>query len=278
MKKIICTILSIFLVFSFAGCGAEKVEDNTPLPQSSVTFFKTKNDADCSLIHHNDANILIDTGEKSDAKKILKQLEEQGIRRIDYVILSHFDKDHCGGLIKMIGEIEIGEILHPEYIKDSDETKKLFKTIDKEQIKHRSITKDHEIKAGDIDLSFFVAKKKEYAVKPSNNSSMVVMAKIDGKKFLYTGDCQEDRVQELLESNTNFDANVLKLMYHGREVANEERFIAKVNPEHTIITGDKDSKKTKKNIETLAHTLGNYRYTSDGNIVFEISNDNLIVK
>lgn len=277
MKKIISILLCIVLVLCLAGCGAKSPEVQESSASKSITFFKTKDDADCSLIHCGDKNVLIDTGEKGDAKKILKELEDKGINKIDLVILSHFDKDHCGGLIKMIGEIEIAEILHPSYIKDSDETKKLFKEIEKNNIDTRAITEDDKIKIGEIMLSMDVAKKDSYDIKPSNNSSMVIMAQIDNKKILYTGDCQEDRVQELLDSNKSYEADILKLMYHGREITNEERFIAKVSPEHTVITGDRDDKKVRKNIEALAHTLGDYRYTSDGNIVFEIA-DNIIVK
>lgn len=281
MKKIISILLCISLALCLFGCGAGK--ENTDIAEESIadkfiTFFKTKNDADASLIHCGDKNVLIDSGEKGDAKKILKQLEGNGIEKLDLVILSHFDKDHCGGLIKLIGEIEIAEIIYPEYIKDSDEVEKLFKKISEEQIEHKAITENDSIKLGDIVLSMDVAKQKEYEIKPSNNSSMVIMAQIDNAKILYTGDAQEERVQELIDSSTDYDADILKLMYHGREITNEERFVARVNPSHTVITGDKDDKKVRKNIEALAGVLGDYRYTSDGNIVYEIVNDNVVVK
>lgn len=281
MKRFICILLTLSLALCLFGCGAgEKEKDNTGLEiaDNAVIFFETKNDADCSLIHCSDKNVLIDSGEKNDAKKILKQLEELGINRIDMVIISHFDKDHIGGLIKMIDDIEIGKILHPKYIKDSEEAEKLFDKIDELQIEHSAISKDKTLDVGGINLALYPPKNDVYKEKQSNNSSMVVMAKIDGKKFLYTGDSQEERVQELLDSKVDFSADVLKLMYHGREVANEERYVSNISPSHTVITGDKDDKKVRKNIESLAHALGNYRYTSDGNIVFEIANDNLIVQ
>lgn len=287
MKKIIYILLCVAMCLCLFGCSTNS--DSSPATTEAVTekaettnnasivFFKTDNDADCALISYKNTNILIDTGEKGDGKDVAKYLEKNGITAIDCVIFSHFDKDHCGGALKLIEKVEIKEIIHPEYIKKSDETKKLFELVSQYQIADTSIAEDEEIEFDGIKIKLYPPQMNSYIEKESNNSSMVAMVEILGKKSLFTGDCEKARVEELIDYDIDFKADIFKLMYHGREVANESEFISKVTPSYTIITGDSDSKKVRENIDALSSSLGEYYYTCDGTVAFEITENSIQV-
>ncbi|UKI13072.1 MAG: MBL fold metallo-hydrolase [Oscillospiraceae bacterium] len=58
--------------------------------------FLSVGKADCILLRMDDRVILIDTGEKADAALIRRTLDGYGIRRIDCLILTHYDNDHIG--------------------------------------------------------------------------------------------------------------------------------------------------------------------------------------
>lgn len=280
MKKIISAILCLAMCFSLFGCKANKdvkAETVNTLADNTVVFFETDNDADCALLKHNNKYILIDSGEKKDAKKIAKFLLNNGIDTLDYIIFSHFDKDHCGGAIKMLKDIKVNKVLHPQYIKDSDETEKLFKVLYENGIESQAIDQKQVIDIDDLSLLFLPAEKQTYLDKESNNSSLVVKVTLLGKTILFTGDSQEERVAELISCNEDFNADILKLMYHGRAIANESELLALINPSYTIITGEKKNKKVKTNIENIKNNLGTYYFTSDGTIVFTITENDITV-
>lgn len=278
-KRIIAVILSALMCFSLVSCSnqeIEKVENEVEArPQNSIVFFETDNDADSALISANGVNIMIDTGEKKDRKLILKKLEEMGVNKLDYLIFSHFDKDHIGGALKLLEEIEVGLVLHPNYVKDSEEAEKLFALIREKGIEEQAISLKDSIEVKGVKLSFIPAEKETYFEKESNNSSLIVKAEIDGIKALFMGDCQDERVEELLDSDNDFSADILKLMYHGREIENEKELVDRINPKYTVVTA-KDSKKTHKNIDSL--NLENVFFNQNGTIVFEIENSNINVK
>lgn len=286
MKKLLSLILCFAVLSALFGCSAPKSEADFEATEkaisnnssdASIVFFETENDADCALIRYKGIHILIDTGEKDDGKKLAKYLNNKGITAVDYVIFSHFDKDHCGGALKLFDKIRVKEILHPEFIKDSDETEKLFNLVDEYQITDTVVSEKQTISLDGLSLTFFPANYQNYPEKESNNSSMVVMAEMMGAKVLFTGDCQEARVNELLNSNDDFSANILKLMYHGREINNEDALLDRIHPRYTVITGDRDKKKTKENIDRIADKLGEYYYACDGNITFEITENGISV-
>lgn len=272
MKRLVCLLLSLFLICTLVGCGNSneaEIENEPAMVDSGIMFFQTKNDADCALIRHNGKNILVDTGEKKDAKSITKKLLENGIDKIDCIIFSHFDKDHCGGALKIMKEISVSQIIHPKYVKDTEETEELFSFVNENGIEDITIDEHKSIAFDDVSFTFYPAQKYEYFEKTSNNSSLVFKVEFDGKSALFTGDCQDERMSELLESDYDFSADILKLMYHGREVKNEEKLLERINPTHTVITAKSKSKETKENIKNIESYLGEYSYNTDGDIVFD---------
>lgn len=275
MKKIICLLLSVFICFSFFACAKSESApiDVSTIPSKEIVFLKTKNDADCALIKYNDKHILIDTGEKGDGKKIVEYLNNNGITRLDAIIFSHFDKDHCGGAVKILENIKVDEIVHPKYVDKKDESDDLFEIVRAQGIKDTVV--ENRLQRGDdnFSLTFLPPEKATYLEKQSNNSSLVVKVRIDSFTALFTGDSQEERVSELLESNEDLSADLLKLMYHGREVTNEVDLINnRIKPKYTIIPAEADSDKTEENIPNIAYALGECYYPTDGTVTFNLDN------
>ncbi len=60
------------------------------------------NGADAALITAEDGSrILIDAGTNKGGKKLAERFAEEGIERLDAMIITHFDKDHVGGADKI---------------------------------------------------------------------------------------------------------------------------------------------------------------------------------
>ena len=65
------------------------------------------------LIKLNDEVMLIDSGNNSDGKNVVSFLQEKGITQIDYLVGTHADEDHIGGIDDVIKSMEIGTFLIP---------------------------------------------------------------------------------------------------------------------------------------------------------------------
>ena len=72
---IITLALTIFMASSVMACRRKEQESPaSSLPPLTVTFFHTKDDADCILLTQEGCTVMIDTGEKKDAEHILEEL------------------------------------------------------------------------------------------------------------------------------------------------------------------------------------------------------------
>lgn len=87
------------------------------------TAFKTTilstGKSDCILVEIGNKVIMIDTGEDKNGKQIVDRLKEKGINTLDYLILTHLDKDHIGGVDSVLSSIKVKNIIQANYKKDS---------------------------------------------------------------------------------------------------------------------------------------------------------------
>lgn len=59
--------------------------------------------------------VIIDCGEKGDGSKVVSHLSQNGISEADYLVVTHFDKDHVGGFSEIVEDITADNILVPNY-------------------------------------------------------------------------------------------------------------------------------------------------------------------
>ena len=104
-------------------------------------YFVDVGQGDCTLIKTpKEKSILVDGGdgnsEKYDygKKVVLPYLLDRKISKLDYIIISHFDSDHVGGIISIIKEIKVEKIVIGKQFEES-ENFKLFLEIAKEKVK-----------------------------------------------------------------------------------------------------------------------------------------------
>ena len=89
--------------------SAEVTKADIQKDKLNIIFFYV-GQADSSLIMAYDKTMLIDAGNNEDGKNIAKYIHELGINKIDYVVGTHSDEDHIGGLDDIIDSFEIGKI------------------------------------------------------------------------------------------------------------------------------------------------------------------------
>ena len=80
---------------SAVSCGS-KSSDKETFPEMTVTFLDVGK-ADSMIIRTPQSTVIIDCGEKGDGKEIVSLLEDEGVTTVDYLIITHYDKDHVGG-------------------------------------------------------------------------------------------------------------------------------------------------------------------------------------
>lgn len=76
-------------------------------------FYFYVGEADCTLIMNKGQVMLIDAGEDTDGELIVQFLKKIGVLQIDYLIATHSDDDHIGGMKDIANNFPIGKLYIP---------------------------------------------------------------------------------------------------------------------------------------------------------------------
>gem|GEM_PF-1351455 len=216
--------------------------------------------------------VVIDCGEPMDGDDILEVLEEHDIHHVSALILSHFDEDHIGGADEVINGTDVEKIYVTHSPKHSKQVKELYEAM---ELNNKTPVEVSEYTSFEVDgtqYEIYPPLKKSYGDNEdneSNNSSLLVKVTNADNSMLFTGDCETERLYELIESDYDFTCDILKFPHHGEYEKNTEEFIKKVTPQYVVITCSPDAPGDQKTYDILdKYEIETYR-TLDGEILID---------
>ena len=211
---------------------------------------------DCLLISLPGACGMIDTGYYDTADRVLDFLDARGVDALDFLLITHYDKDHVGGAYRIAEALPIERIYLPDYESDSSYYVSFMNIIDKKNLDYVKVSEDTSFDLGNARFDIYASdceyRYDEDKGEPNDNDLSVVTAMYYGDdSWLFAGDIEEEGIDRFLDARRgSFD--VLKMPHHGRKESNTDSFIDSVSPEIAIITDSVDedaSKKVLKNLE-----------------------------
>jgi beta-lactamase superfamily II metal-dependent hydrolase len=214
--------------------GRAQETESTAVEYADLTVtFLDIGKADSIIITGEDSTVVIDCGEKGDGKEIVRFLEEQGTSVIDYLIITHYDKDHVGGAAKVINSFEINNVLAPDYHEYSPEAEKYRTALENKGIEPQLLTADMSFELGGGDYTVYTPKQSYYGPDNDNDFSLVTRLDYNDTSFVFAGDAMDQRLTEVMDIGR---CDLLKVPYHGRKLANLGAFIDALEPEYAVVT------------------------------------------
>ncbi len=212
-------------------------EDITlPDSQLRVTVRDVGN-ADCILLQNGDKFALIDAGENDDGDELVSFFNRVGITYLDYVIATHPDGDHIGGMDEVVENIEIGTFMMsymPEgYTPTTRVYENLLTALLEKDITPVEPQHGDSFEFGDARIHI-LSGLSDY--KETNEQSIVCKIVFGKNRFLMMGDAGEAVEEELLSAGVDLGADVLKVGHHGSRYSSSEEFIRAVSPDYALIT------------------------------------------
>ena len=204
-------------------------------------LFMYVGQADSTLIKYKNKTMLID----EDGKNIVKFLKNKGISKLDYIVGTHYDEDHIGGLDDIIENFDIGKF----YLSNGGELGPNYYNLEKaSKKKNLAITipkVGDKIDFGDVDMEVMAASK--FDGKNDNNASIVVQAKYGSRKYLFMGDLEK---QEETKRKWN-EVDVLKAGHHGSNTSTTQEFLNQVKPKYVFVSAGKNNKYRLPNVKAM---------------------------
>lgn len=236
--------------------------------------------ADCILLQSGDKFALVDAGEKDDGEELVAYCKQTGITRFEFVIATHFDHDHIGGMTDVIENMEIGTFYLRFMPEKYTPTTKTYEKMLTALVDHNVSVVEPEfgetVNLGDTRIAF-LSGHTDY--KDTNDQSIVCKATFGNTAFLLTGDAGKATENDLVDEQIDLHADVLKVGHHGSDTSSTEAFLQAVSPKYAVIScgflnqyGHPDievlNRLSKQNVQVFRTDInGAVVLLSDGNTV-----------
>lgn len=216
---------------------------------------------------------MFDTGgirNKSVSDNSLMYLKSLGISKIDYLILTHGDFDHCGDAKNVINKFKVKNVI---FNNDG------FKPLEKNIINILNKKNILYYKSKDVILPN-ITFLNTMLYDNENDNSIVTLINESGLRFLLMGDAGKDAENAIMNKYILKDITILKVGHHGSITSSTKTFINYIKPKFSIISVGKKNRFGHPNKEVLNNLKQSkvYRTDQDGSIMFKIKNDKLKIK
>lgn len=219
-------------------------------PKLKIYFIDVGQGDSTLIVTPKNKKILIDGGEGT-PEVLLSYLLDRRINKIDYIIISHFDSDHCNGLIEVIEEIKVKNIIISRQSEESEEYKKILNIIKQKNIKVSIVKEKDKIF---IEKDFYIEilnPAEELAFQDLNNNSIVAKLIYINFSMLFTGDIEKAEENLINKYKNNLKSTILKVSHHGSKTSTSEEFLKYVKPEIALIGVGENNKFGHPNQSTI---------------------------
>lgn len=239
----------LYLNFGVSSDPMAAVADNT-LQIINLNVGK----ADAAVISFNNTIGVIDSGTEESFPTIDSLFEDRRVSSIDYLILTHFDKDHIGGAISLLDKYDVKAIYIPDYVSD----KKLYDDLMEKLSEKEGVTtvkNDTTFRIDTLEVEIIPADDPAPLIADKdnvdNNMSLLCMMTYGSRKFLFAGDVESDRIEQLLENSHDLDSDWIKIPHHGHYDPELDELMDIVTPGYAIISTSSDEAPSKKLLKLL---------------------------
>lgn len=184
------------------------------------------------LITLPEKTVLIDAGPTGSAPKIAQVLQELGRDKIDYLVATHPDEDHIGGMADVISSTQIGTIYAPNKTNNTATYRKFLTAIQDNNLQITLAEAGTIIDQTDSYKLEILWPKKDANFPDTNDYSIIIKLTVGNKTFLFTGDAPTNAI---LNSNPGH-IDVLKLSHHGSRTGTTEQLVRKLSPTYAVLS------------------------------------------
>ncbi len=275
-------VLPLLLVAILTGAAVAAVPDD----RLHVSFLDV-GQGDAILIQKGNYQVLVDGGPSPQAITLeLGQKMPFWDRTIELVVLTHPHSDHLSGLVEVLNDYRVEQVLYPDVDYDSPVYDEWLGLIKERDIKSTTAQSGQQVDLDGVEIAVLNPPNPLLAGTESDvdNNSVVLYVSTGKIGFLLTGDLMWQGESELLGQRRVPKSTVLKVAHHGSNTSTTPGFLAAASPQLAVISvgADNDYGLPSSDItEELKTELGPenvYRTDEDGTIEFITDGESLWVK
>ena len=215
-----------------------------------------------------------DVGENT----LLPYVLDKGYNKIDFMIISHFDSDHVGGLLTILEEIKVEKVLIGKQEEQSENYKRFLNIVKEKNIPVIVGKRGDKINIEkDLYLDILFPESEQIEENMINNNSLVFNMHYNNFSMLFTGDIEEIAEKRIIEitNKSRLKADIIKIPHHGSKTSSTRELLEIVLPKIALIGVGKDNLFGHPSSETIDKLdeleIKTYRTDINGEIMINVN-------
>ena len=214
---------------------AAKAPDTSKPEGTLEVHYIDVGQGNATLIKCGSHAMLIDGGNNNKGTTVQLYLKKQGVESLDYVIGTHPDADHIGGLDVIVYKYNCEKVIMPDYEKDTKTYQELVDVIHDKNMKITYPVVGEQYALGEAKFTIIAPNSNSYGGN-ANDYSVAILLEYGKNRFLFTGDAEEASETEMLSNGIELSADVYKVAHHGSRSASTQEFLNAVRPKYAVIS------------------------------------------
>lgn len=185
-------------------------------------------------------------------KVLVPLLKQRGVHKLDFVIASHEDQDHIGGLQAVAEDIPIGQFLFNGTLKPDKTVIRLFQTLLDKRVPLVAAQNEPTIRVDDGTSLYLLwphgspsGREQPSPLRiaeKQNNESLIYLLDMQAYRWLFPGDAETPEEGGLLHRFGNnavaspFAVDVLKVAHHGSKTSTTQQWLDFWRPHAAVIS------------------------------------------
>lgn len=259
------SILAVLCLWPFEQIQAKQVENDLGiLPYTSLSYIfqpkfsvenhllLTRNAVKPMKVHFidvgqgdgiliqspNGKTMLVDGGPKEASTLLVSYLKSLNIKQLDYVVATHPDADHIGGLIDVLQNFQVGQFINSGKVHTTETYEELLQIIFNRHIQYTEPTEGSNVP---FDYTLQVAVLHINAnAEDINDAAIVLKVLYNQVSFLLMSDV-DVQIESEIAAKYNVSSTILKAGHHGSDTSSSRNFLMKVHPKVTVLSYGKDN-------------------------------------
>lgn len=199
-------------------------------------------------------SMLIDTGDNFVGyalSNVTKVLKDNGIKDLDYLVITHPHQDHIGNILPILSSYKIDKVISSGVIYTNNTYEKALTEIRDRKIPFQVVRAGDKIDL-DKDMSVDVLAPSEPLLSENiNNTSVVLKLTYKGFRALLTGDAESESETRQIKEKSDLAADVIKIGHHGSSSSTSDYYLSRVSPRIAIISVGKGNPFNHPSSETI---------------------------
>lgn len=180
---------------------------------------------------------MVDTGLPETSRQVVEYLLKQGVRKLDYLFVTHPHSDHFGGTRAVVETLGADVLIIPEYLSEEAALTTAGDWVGSTSTQISVTQTGKRYALGDAVITVLHPDAGN-GIDDMNDLSLVLLVEYAGRRILLTGDLTENVESTLLPIGP---VDVLQVAHHGSYTSSTKAFLEDVRPRYALISCGKNN-------------------------------------